>query len=181
MSFCARPIVAAKSAVKHSDDRHDEHRVGGEAEEDVAAGHHVDAGRDHRRGVDQGRDRRRARHRVRQPDVERKLRGLAARPDEEAEADERQVRRDARRIGRGGGEDLAEVERAEEREDAEDPEDEAEVADPVDDEGLLAGVGRGFLVVVVPDQEVRAEPDALPTRRRAAGSCRRARARASRT
>ena len=48
------------------------------------------------------------------------------------------------------------------REDAEDAEQEAEVADPVDDERLLAGGGRELLVVVVADQQVRAEADALP-------------------
>ena len=73
-----------------ADDRDDDHRVGREPEEHVAARDHVDARRDHRRRVDQRRDGRRARHRVGQPDVERELRGLAARADEEAEADERQ-------------------------------------------------------------------------------------------
>ena len=68
----------------------------------------------------------------------------------------------AGRVGRRGREDLLEVERAEEGEDAEDPEDEAEVADAVDDERLLAGVGRELLLVVVPDQQVRAQAHAFP-------------------
>ena len=45
--------------------------------------HHVDPRRHHRRRVDQRRHRRRARHRVRQPHVQRDLRRLPARSDEE--------------------------------------------------------------------------------------------------
>ena len=56
------------------------------------ARHHEDAGRHHRRGVDQRRDRRRAFHRVRQPDVQRHLGGLAHRADEQADADDRHRR-----------------------------------------------------------------------------------------
>ena len=61
-----------------------------DAEEEVAARDHVDAGRDHRGRVDERRDGRRAGHRVRKPHVERNLGALAARPDEEAQADRRQ-------------------------------------------------------------------------------------------
>ena len=52
-----------------------------------AAHDHVDAGSDHRRGVDERGDRRRARHRVGQPDVQRYLSGLARRADEEEDCD----------------------------------------------------------------------------------------------
>ncbi len=45
---------------------------------------------------------------------------------------------------------------------AEDPEDHPEVADPVRDERLLAGRGREVLVVVVADEEVRAQAHAFP-------------------
>src|SRR5918912_1158168 len=62
----------------------------------------------------------------------------------------------------GEGEDLAVVGAAEGVEDQENAEDEAEVADAVDDERLLAGVGGLVLVVVEADEEVRAEADALP-------------------
>ena len=55
-----------------------------------AAGDQVDAGRHHRRRVDQGADRRRAFHRVGQPDVQRELRRLADRPAEEQQTDGRQ-------------------------------------------------------------------------------------------
>ena len=57
----------------------------------------VDAGRDHRRGVDEGGDGRRAFHRVGQPDVQRELRRLADAAEEDAQArdDEQPVRHDA--------------------------------------------------------------------------------------
>jgi hypothetical protein len=77
-----------------ADHRHRQHRGGAQLVEEVAARHHVDAGGDHGRGVDQGRDRGRAGHRVGQPDVQRQLRRLAHRADEEQHADD----------GGGGGE-----------------------------------------------------------------------------
>ena len=68
-------------------DRHHERERGvGELEQRRHARDHEDAGRHHRRGVDQRRDRRRAFHRIGQPDVERELRALAHRADEEADA-----------------------------------------------------------------------------------------------
>ncbi len=144
-------------------------RVGREHEERARPADEVDAGRHHRRRVDQRGDGRRARHRIGQPDVERELRALAARAEEEEEA--RRVERDGRRPGDrvvARHLDEREVGRAEEREDAEDAEDHAEVPDPVRHERLLPGRGRRerrdrrVLVVVVSDQEIRAEPDALP-------------------
>ena len=52
---------------------------------------HVNAGRDHRRGVDQRGDRRRAFHRVRQPDVQRKLRRLSDRAAENQKRGDREI------------------------------------------------------------------------------------------
>ena len=60
------------------------------------ARHHEDAGGHHRRGVDQRRDRRRAFHRIRQPDVQRHLRRLAHRADEQADADHASISRPRR-------------------------------------------------------------------------------------
>jgi hypothetical protein len=112
--------------------------------------------------VDEGRHGRRSGHRIRQPDIERNLRGLPHRPEKEAQADERHVRRVLRRVGGGGPEDFAEVHAPEEREDPADAEDEAEVPDAVHDERLLARVRGELLVVVVPDQQIRAESHSLP-------------------
>ena len=132
--------------------------------EDVAAHHHVDARRHHRRRVDERRYGCRAGHRVREPDVERNLRALAARADEEREADRRHEPACGvpARIGGGEREHPVEVRRAEEREAPEDAEDETEVPDAVDDERLLAGVRGPRLGPVEADEEVRAQPDALP-------------------
>ena len=143
----------------HGDEEHD---LGRQPEQHVAAGHHVDAGRDHRRGVDERGDGGRAGHRVRQPDVQRDLRALAHGADEEAETDERQRRRVPAGVRRGLPEDLREAQRAEGGEDAEHAEQEAVVADPVDDERLRAGGGGVLAVEVVADEQVRAEAHALP-------------------
>ena len=70
-------------------DGDDELRRGRGDEQRRAAGDHVDAGGDHRRGVDQGADRRRAFHRVGQPDVQRELGALAAGPEQQQQADRR--------------------------------------------------------------------------------------------
>ena len=61
-------------------------RVG---EERVGPGDEVDAGVDHRRGMDEGGDRGRALHRVRQPDVERELGALAHGAREDEQGDDR--------------------------------------------------------------------------------------------
>ena len=56
-----------------ADDRNDEHRGRSMHKDRRATNDHVDAGRDHRRCVDQCRNWRRAGHRIRQPDVQRNL------------------------------------------------------------------------------------------------------------
>ena len=140
----------------------DPHRLRREAEKHVAPRDHVDAGRDHRRGVDERGDGGRAGHRVGKPDVKRDLRALADGAEEEAEANDRQGGRVSTGVGRGRREHAVEVEGAEEGEDPEHPEKEPEVPDAVDDEGLLAGVGGVLALVVVPDQEVGAEAHAFP-------------------
>ena len=66
--------------------------------------------------------------------------------------------------GLGGelGGDLAEGQRAEVRQQQKHPDQEAEVADAVDDECLLAGVGRGGLLEPEADEQIRRETHALP-------------------
>ena len=145
-----------------ADDRDHEHRLGRQAEEDVAAGHHVDAGGDHRGRVDQRGDRRGTGHRVRKPDVQGNLGALADRADEETQADERQRRRELRGRLRRLGEHLGVVEAPERGEDAEHPEQEPVVADAVDDERLLARRGGVLPVEVVADEQVGAQAHALP-------------------
>jgi len=98
-----------------------------------------------------------ARHRVGQPDVQRELRALADRADEQQRGrrgrnPERQ-RRDLERLEAH----LARVEV-----DDEDTDEEPEVPDAVDDECLPAGVRLRVVVVPEPDEQIAAEPDALP-------------------
>ncbi len=59
--------------------------------------------------------------------------------------------------------DFAEGERAEVGEQQKQADQEAEVANAVDDEGLLAGVGCGCLLELEADQQVRREAHAFPT------------------
>ena len=67
-----------------------------ELEQDMGARDQIDAGRHHRRGVNESRDRRRALHRVGKPRVERELRGLGDGAAEESEGDQNRDR--ARRL-----------------------------------------------------------------------------------
>ena len=89
MSFCARPMVAAKNAVASPMIATTFMRDRRVRENRARPRHHVDAGRDHGRGVDQRGDRRRTGHGVRQPDVQRNLRRLAAGADQQQQADRR--------------------------------------------------------------------------------------------
>ena len=148
---------AAQQRGRGADQDHEAHHRGRVDVDEVHAGHHVDARRHHRGRMDEGRHRRGAGHRVREPDVKRDLRALAAGADEEEGGSPRGP----------AVVDLAlrhplEVEGAEHLPEAEDPEQEAEVADAVGDEGLLACVRVLQLLVPEPDQQVGAEPDALP-------------------
>ena len=132
------------------------------------ARHHEDAGRHHRGGVDQRRDRRRAFHRIGQPDVQRELRRLAHRADEQADADRGQQRASRWPAGRSRpataclGEHLARSRACRSRRDQADAEQEAEVADAVDQEGLQVGVDRRRAVVPEADQQVRHQAHRLP-------------------
>ena len=127
-------------------------------EQEAHAGHEVDAGGHHRRGVDERGDRRRTGHGVGEPDVQGELGGLAEEAAHEQGADG-----DGDGLG-GGGVVLErdEVQRAVEREAHGDAEDETEVTDAVDDERLLRGGGGEVLVEVVRDQHVGAEAHELP-------------------
>ena len=141
MSVWVNAIDAARIAVKMPIAPTTTHRVRGVGEDRARPGDEVDAGVDHRRGVDQGRDRRRALHRVGQPDVERELGALAHAPAKTSSAiaaiDDR---------GRASPILLEDatwtLSVPEADEDQHDPEREADVADAVDDERLLRRQGR---------------------------------------
>ena len=149
---------------RRADDGDDQERDRRVAEQLRVPPDHVDAGRHHGRGVDERGDRRRTFHRVWQPDVQRNLRRLAGGADEQEQrrqgdhAEARFLRQRPHLIG-----EVLEVERPERRPQQRHPEDERKVADAVDDERLLAGVGRGLLGIPESDEEIRAEAHALPT------------------
>ena len=111
MSVCVSAIVPAISSVSGADHRARVLRRGGEFEQQVHARDQVDAGGDHRRRVDQRADRGRALHRVGQPGVQRDLRGLRERADEQQEAAGDDVRFALLEDVRGGLEGGEEVER----------------------------------------------------------------------
>ena len=148
---------------------HGHHTLRGrrEGEKRVRAGHHVDTGGDHGRRMDQRGDRRRAGHGVRQPDEERDLRGFAGGANQEAEGDEGRQRRDGRAQLLHPHEDGIERQAAEVGVDEEDGDEKTGVADAVGHKGLLAGqrIADAILALLVPeaDEQVRAQPDALPT------------------
>ena len=70
-----------RGAADHADDTQGD---GGEIENEMVAHDHVDAGRDHRGGMDERADGRGALHRIRQPRIERNLRRFADGPHQEA-------------------------------------------------------------------------------------------------
>ena len=131
----------------------------------MRAHHHVHARGDHGRGVNQRADRSGAFHRVRQPDVQRKLRGFSRRADKQEQGNRREHsrlsngfrghRRRARQHGR-------EIQRAEGPQDQKHAEDESEIADAVHPERLVAGVGGGLLQEEETDQQVAAQAHAFP-------------------
>ena len=160
-SVTTSAIVAAISSVTQPITDPD---VGGRRrllEERVHARDQVDAGGDHRRRVDQGGDRGRALHRVREPGVERHLRRLRERADEQQAAAGHEVgvvvRELARRVERA-----EEVERAGRLEDEVGAEHQADVADDVDDERLDARLRRGRAPVPEADQQVGRRADERP-------------------
>ena len=152
-----------------ADCRHQDHRLWRVGEDRVGAGDEVDAGVDHRRGMDQRADRRRAFHGVGQPDVERELGALAHRAHEQQQRDAghhpRLYRAALQRRGQQRSNDArGEVERADGRPDRGDAERKAEVADAVDEERLLGRQCRRAAAVPEADQQVARQADQLPGR-----------------
>ena len=137
--------------------------IGAWLKKKIEPGDHIDARGHHGRGVDQRAHRRRPLHRVRKPDVERNLRRFPRRADKEQQGDERQCPEARLWTQRGRrSREVLEIERAESNVCEEDPEKEPEIADAVDDEGFLAGVGSTLLLIPKAHQQVRAKADALP-------------------
>mmetsp|Transcript_15026 Transcript_15026/g.35416 ORF Transcript_15026/g.35416 Transcript_15026/m.35416 type:complete len:1189 (-) Transcript_15026:477-4043(-) len=149
-------------------DHHDEVQRGvAQLEQRRHARHHEDAGRHHRRGVDQRGNRRWAFHRIRQPDMQRELGRLAHRTDEQADAGNAQqgpVRAREDHLGQDLrlGKGLGVIQRAAKGQQQADAQDEAEVADPVHQEGLHVGEDRGRLFVPEADQQIGHQAHRFP-------------------
>ena len=143
-------------------DTHDRHREGrGLADliDRVAAHHQVDTRRDHRGRVDQGGDRGGALHGVEQPRLQRHLRRLAARREQQQETEQRR----GGDVGpRHAGVDLGEGGAAEKRQHRENGHRHSQVTDAVDDERLASRGSRGGFVLPEGDQQVGGQADALP-------------------
>ena len=142
-----------------AEDRSEMLNVGSGLEDRARADEEVDAGRHHRRGVDQRGDRSRALHRVGEPRVERDLCRLGDRASEQAERDEVHGRRRERV---DVVEDRTELERPGRPDEQHEPERERRVADRVHHEGLLRRRHGFRLVVPEPDEEVGREADQTP-------------------
>ena len=150
------------AAEQQRDRAHQDHRqpgVGRDREDRVGPHEQVDPGGDHGGRVDQRRHRGGALHRVEQPGLQRHLRGLAARAEQEQQPERRGH---AAPAGLHRIEHPGERHRAELGEHQEDGQGEAGVANSVDDERLLRRDRRRGLVVPEADQQVGRETHALP-------------------
>ena len=154
-------MLAANRAVKAPDPSHHVHRYGRQKVQRLAAHDHVDAGRDHCRGVDQSADRCRPFHGIGEPYVKRDLRRFAHGANKQEQGD------------RGGDSccDLVVARRSKDvviRQGTGCPEnqghrqDEARIANAVDDEGFLTGVRRRAAFVPETDKQVGAQPHPFP-------------------
>ena len=143
------------------DARHHVHRDRRQQVQRLAAHHHVDARRDHGGSVNQGTNRRWPFHGVGQPHVQRNLRRFTHGADEEQQGNGGGDAGGDLVVG-SGGEHVVVRQRAGGPENQRHRQDEAGVADAVDDEGFLAGVGGRAALVPEADQQVGAQPHPLP-------------------
>ena len=156
------PTVAANKAVAAPITATTPESEGRAVKEHVRAHDHVDPGGHHGGGMDQGGDGSGAFHSVRQPDVQRNLRGLAGSAQHQQQRNGGEEAALHLRIRGDGAEHLVEAEGAEVGDHQEHREQKAEVADAVKDERFLAGVRSRLTQVVKADQQVGGESHALP-------------------
>ena len=163
MSVCTSAIRPGHRERRDADDRDEVGDVGREPVERPHARDQVDAGRDHRGGVDQRGDRGRALHRVRQPGVQRQLRRLGDRRRRAAAARSSWRSRSPTAISLGASANaVGVVDRVQVVPDHEDAERHPDVADRVHDERLLGRRDRGRALPPEADQQVRREADEAP-------------------
>ena len=112
--------------------------------------------------MDQRRDGCRAGHGIGKPEIERELRRLATRSDEQQDGD-CGSRAGGDSVGVHAVEKIDVLDRPERAEGHEHGDHEAPVANAIGDECLLAGAGIGFAGVPERDQEVATRADTFPT------------------
>ena len=131
-------------------------------EQAEGAGDQVDPGGHHGGRVDQGADRGGARHRVGQPGVQRQLRRLAHRATQQQGGGENGQGVADLPLAVGGGQQRLDIEGAEFSEQQEQAQGHGSVADAGNHEGLARGAAVGRVPVPEADQQVGADPHALP-------------------
>ena len=159
MSSLAQPMIAPNNSVTAPTIDDAELRARREIEHRPGPHDQVDTRGHHRRGVDERGHRGGALHGVTEPGLQRHLRRLTARGEQQQKADG--IERAFAQL-RCGREDTFERDRTDVGEHHHQRDGEADVADAVDDERLLGRGGGRRLVLPEPDQQVRRQADAFP-------------------
>src|SRR5207248_5271772 len=145
-----------------SDDGNHPKREDASIEQSMAARDHVDPRSDHRCRVNESGNWRGAFHRIRKPDVQWNLRGLAGRSKNQQQRDRSQNATVPSWVYADRIEHAAKVKRAKLADDEEHGKEEAEVSDAVDDESFFPRVGCGVFPEIEANQQVRGQADTLP-------------------
>ncbi len=148
---------AADDHRQQPDGQHDRSPRSDDGERRGQPGHQVDAGLDHGCGVQVGRDGRGGGHRGGQPRVERHLRALGERPDE----DQHEGQRDAA-AARRVGQDRRQRRRAGRLAEQDEPDEHHQSAERGDEQRLLRRATALLLLVAEADQQVRGDAGQLP-------------------
>ena len=166
-----------RGADEHGDATHDRHDGHGRGRHVIQGGqprHHKHAGGHHGRGVNQGRNGSGAFHGIRQPHVQRDLRGFSHGADEQQQADQghrgylppaaERAQHVDRDVGftRGLGEHRLVLQGPEDHEHQQDAEQKPEVTDPVDDKRLGCRGPRRVSLIPVADQQIGAQAHRFP-------------------
>ena len=145
-----------------ADHRHQRQHRGRQREQHVGARDEIDPGRHHGRRVDERAHRRGTGHGVRKPGLERQLGGLAHGSSQQQQRHRHGQARARLKLLAGALEQLLDVQRAQFGEEQKERHQHGGVAHPGDDERLARGLAVGLVLVEEADQQVAAQPHALP-------------------
>src|ERR1035437_2278807 len=159
-----QPNGRGKDGGERANDGHGFHRRRRQHEHSVRTGHHVHARRHHGRGVDQRGNWSRAFHRIRQPDIERNLRRLAAGSDKQKQGSDRKHGIADRELTTARQRVyVGEAKRPQIPDKGERAKNESGIADAVHDERLVGSGRSGVTMKVKTDQQIRAQAHAFPS------------------